>query len=54
MNMNKLILLGLDGATWNQFNKFLKSNSMPTLSKIISKGIHAELESTFPFTSRTS
>ena len=52
--MNKLILLGLDGATWNQFNKFLKSNSMPTLSKIISKGIHAELESTFPFTSRTS
>jgi len=52
--MNKLILLGLDGATWSQFNKFLKNNSMPSLSKIISNGIHAELNSTFPFTSRTS
>jgi predicted AlkP superfamily phosphohydrolase/phosphomutase len=52
--MNKLIFLGLDGATWNQFDKFLSSKSMPNLSKLLSEGTKGQLLSTFPFTSRTS
>jgi len=52
--LNKLIFLGLDGATWTQFDKFLSSGSMPNLSKLLSEGTKGQLRSTFPFTSRTS
>lgn len=52
--MNKLVFLGLDGATWKQLDKFLSEGLMPNLSSIINNGVRGELHSTFPFTSRTS
>jgi len=53
-NSKKLIFLGLDGATWTQFDKFLASGKMPNLKNIIDEGTKGTLLSTFPFTSRTS
>ena len=50
----KLIFLGLDGATWTQLDKFLQEDLMPNLSAMIKNGVKAELRSTFPYTSRTS
>jgi len=50
----KLIFLGLDGATWIQFDKFITSGKMPNLKSIINEGTKGILLSTFPFTSRTS
>ncbi|MGH7884960.1 MAG: alkaline phosphatase family protein [Thermodesulfobacteriota bacterium] len=50
----KLIFLGLDGATWIQFDKFITSGKMPNLKNIIKEGTKGILLSTFPFTSRTS
>ena len=41
-NSKKLIFLGLDGATWTQFDKFLASGKMPNLKNIIDEEKIAE------------
>lgn len=53
-NLKKLIFLGLDGATWIQFDKFVSLGKMPNLGNIINEGTRGTLLSSFPFTSRTS
>lgn len=50
----KIILLGLDGATWSQFDQYLKEGVMPNLDLIIKNGIRGNFRSFFPFTSRAS
>ena len=52
--MNKVILLGLDGANWHILEQMLSKNIMPNLQKIIKSGTQGNLESYFPYTSRTS
>ena len=50
----KVIFVGLDGATWNQFDKFLQNNTMPNLKNILKSGTKGSLKSYFPFTSTSS
>lgn len=48
---NKIIILGLDGATWTKLDEYVKKGVMPNFSSIIKKGTKAVLNSNFPFTS---
>lgn len=48
----KVILLGLDGATWTKLDYYISSGKMPNLSKIVEKGAKGILNSTIPYTSR--
>jgi len=50
----KVILIGLDGATWTQLDKFLQEGIMPNLQNIINSGVRGNLKSYFPFTSKSS
>ena len=55
MNMisdKKVILLGLDGATWTQLNPHISMGLMPNLLKLIDNGVKGILNSTVPYTSR--
>ncbi|MEF8873951.1 MAG: alkaline phosphatase family protein [Candidatus Thermoplasmatota archaeon] len=44
----KLILLGLDGATWDVLHPLMDDGSMPNLKKAFENGVSAEMNSTFP------
>ena len=44
----KLIVLGLDGASWRILNPLLNSGIMPNLKSLISKGAFSVLNSTLP------
>ena len=44
----KCLLLGLDGATWNLLKKWANEGELPTIKKLIDKGISSSLESTIP------
>jgi len=50
----KIILLGLDGGTWSQFDYYLKEGLMPNLELIIKNGTRGNFKSFFPFTSKAS
>jgi len=47
-NMSKLLILGLDGATWRVLKRLIQNNELPTIKSLVENGVHAELESTFP------
>jgi len=51
---NKVIVLGLDGATWNQFDKFIAKGQMENLRKILENGTQGDLNSFFPYSSKPS
>jgi len=51
---NKTILLGLDGATWLQFDKFISMGHMKNLENILKNGIRANFNSFFPYSSKPS
>lgn len=44
----KLLVVGLDGATFDVILPLVKEGKLPTLKKIIEEGVYGELESTFP------
>ena len=44
----KVLVLGLDGATWKVLLPLIKMDKLPTLAKIINKGVYGNLVSTFP------
>ncbi len=46
-NQNKILLLGVDGASWNVIDILLSENKLPHLKKLIRDGTKAELRS-FP------
>ena len=52
--MQKVMFLGLDGATWTQLDKLLQKGIMPNLQNIIKTGTRGTLKSYFPFTSKSS
>ena len=35
---NKIIILGLDGATWTKLDEYIKKGTMPNFQSIIKKG----------------
>jgi len=44
----KVMLLGLDGATWRLLNPWISNNKLPTLRRIVDSGSTAVLKSTIP------
>jgi len=46
--MNKIILLGLDGATWKVLNPLIENNYLPNFKKLVTEGTRGYLESTKP------
>ena len=50
----KIVLLGLDGATWSKLDEHIEKGLMPNLSSIIKNGSKGILNSNFPFTSYTA
>jgi predicted AlkP superfamily phosphohydrolase/phosphomutase len=48
MREAKLMVIGLDGATFDLIDPFIKSGDLPNLEKLISEGTHARLNSTVP------
>ena len=46
--MKKLIVIGLDGATWNIILPLIKKNKLPTFKKLLESGVSGTLRSTIP------
>ncbi|MCH8928788.1 MAG: alkaline phosphatase family protein [Candidatus Marinimicrobia bacterium] len=44
----KVILIGLDGGTFDIMMPYIQDGSMPTLKSLIDEGVHGILKSTFP------
>jgi predicted AlkP superfamily phosphohydrolase/phosphomutase len=44
----KILILGLDGATWEVLMPLINRNRLPTFLKIINQGVHGDFLSTFP------
>jgi predicted AlkP superfamily phosphohydrolase/phosphomutase len=44
----KIILIGLDGATWDQLGPAMDRGELPSLKQILERGAHGILESTVP------
>src|SRR5205807_10665929 len=45
---NKLLVIGLDGASFNVLDPLIEKGYLPNLSRLISAGSRADLETTFP------
>jgi len=46
--MQKVLIIGLDGATWDILMPLIKEEKLPTLEKLVKNGCYGELESTIP------
>lgn len=49
MMRRKLILIGIDGCTFNILNPLIKDGYLPTFAEILEEGCHSTLISTLPF-----
>ena len=45
---NKVLIIGLDGATWTNLDPWIKQGLLPNLARLRSQGAWGELRSTFP------
>lgn len=50
----KIVVLGLDGATWKKLDEYVEKGLMPNFSSILKNGAKGILNSNFPFTSHTA
>lgn len=46
--MRRVLVIGLDGATWNLLKPFVDEGKLPTFKRLIDEGAYGELESTIP------
>nr|MDO8083040.1 alkaline phosphatase family protein [Candidatus Freyarchaeota archaeon] len=46
----KVLVIGLDGATWNIILPLVEQGQLPTFRKLMEKGVWGDLQSTYPFT----
>ena len=46
--MKKLLVIGLDGATWNLIKPWADKGKLPTFKKLMENGVRGNLESTVP------
>ena len=44
----KVLMIGIDGATWNLIKPWASQGHLPTFKKLLDEGVHGELESTIP------
>lgn len=45
---NKVLVIGLDGATWNLIEPMVEQGRLPTIKKLMKEGVWGELQSTLP------
>ncbi len=50
MGENKVIIVGLDGATWNLIKPWVSQGKLPTFNMLLSRGVWGTLKSPFPVT----
>lgn len=48
MSNKKLMVIGLDGATWDLMRPFAEKGILPTFKKLMENGVYGNLESTIP------
>lgn len=46
--MVKVLVIGLDGATWNVLIPLINQNKLPTIKKLFQNGVYGALESIIP------
>lgn len=46
--MTKVLMIGLDGATWELIKPWAKEGKLPTFKMLMDEGVHSELRSTVP------
>jgi predicted AlkP superfamily phosphohydrolase/phosphomutase len=44
----KVLMIGLDGATWNLIKPWASQGYLPTFRRLLDEGVHGDLESTIP------
>jgi predicted AlkP superfamily phosphohydrolase/phosphomutase len=49
MIMNKILVLGIDGASWNLVDDLIQAGNLPTIKKMKTKGVAKDLKSCLPF-----
>lgn len=45
---NRVIVIGLDGATWNIIEPMVQEGKLPTIEKLMQDGCYGNLESCIP------
>ncbi|HET8675412.1 MAG TPA: alkaline phosphatase family protein, partial [Blastocatellia bacterium] len=45
---NKVLVIGLDGASFNVLDPLIEKGYMPNLARLVATGTRADLETTFP------
>lgn len=48
LGLMKVLIIGLDGATWNVLRPLMRKGILPTIKKLAENGVTADLESTIP------
>jgi predicted AlkP superfamily phosphohydrolase/phosphomutase len=48
MNNKKILVIGLDGVSWNVLNPLIEMGLMPNLKKLKNEGVHGDLKSSNP------
>jgi len=46
--MKKVLVIGLDGATFDMIKPLVRKGKLPTLAKLMKGGVHGRLKSTIP------
>lgn len=46
--MNKILVIGLDGATWDVIKPLADEGKLPAVGELMESGVWGELESTIP------
>lgn len=49
MDNQKLLVLGLDGGSWNLLEPWMREGELPNLSKVKDEGFSGNLQSTYPY-----
>ncbi len=48
-NRRRLLVIGLDGATWDIIDPLLRGNALPAIASLVESGFHCPLASTLPY-----
>ena len=48
MTKKKVVVIGLDGATWDLIKPWVEGGKLPTFKKLMENGIYGDLKSTIP------
>lgn len=49
INLSEIIVLGIDGASWNLLDEWIEKGELPNLKKVKEAGFSGNLDSTYPY-----